>query len=163
MKIAFISGLAGTGKSTLYEYFLKNPISNWTVYDFDKGMFTPPEDFSKHDEWRTKETKHFFELAKKNTNTLILGRCMTPQQTLDIGNALGIKKEDIYFGLLTCEGKNRKSRLHKRGTPKQWRGHQPEYDVFHKDFRKFSSFESNTSNETLEETATKIVDWIKKI
>ncbi len=113
--IVFISGLGGSGKSTLVAYFTKHPMQNWKYYDFDKGKYKIPHSLSKHHGWREKQTDYWLCVAcansKRNINTLVFGMCLYPKQIL-IRKPKEIEKKHIHFAYLYCSPSIRKTTTH---------------------------------------------------
>ncbi|MBU0707211.1 AAA family ATPase [Patescibacteria group bacterium] len=72
-RIIFVSGVSGTGKSSIVKYLKMLLGSGYTVFDLDsRGV--PTEVDSK---WRQRETRHFIKQActivKKNITTIVCG------------------------------------------------------------------------------------------
>ena len=161
-KIIFISGLSGTGKSTLKKYFDKNPIEGYRVYDFDMGKYGCPEDEKDHLEWRRKQTEHWLEVSaenlKLNIGTIIFGLALYPEFIHEIAEKYGIDQSVIRFGVLTCDSGERKQRLFGRGTPHHWKGEKEWYEEFHRKQAEIGALEINTSRLKLHEAAREIIN-----
>lgn len=166
--VIFITGLGGTGKSTIWHHFLENPIPGFSFYDFDKGKYkAPPYDKHKteHHPWRIKQTNWWLKVAHKEYDVrhnilVIMGLSLYPNGLLELPNAKYFKSENIHFGLLTCEPEERKKRLHKRGDSHHWKGHQPWYDEFFEEMKKEGAIEINTTCESIQKTAESIKKWL---
>lgn len=164
-KIVFISGLGGTGKSTIVDYFLQHPIDNFTFFDFDKGKYKAPLYDENHLEWRKKQTEWWLDVASesittKNNIAVIVGLSLYPSQILQLPNSAVFGKENIYFGHLTCNASIRKDRLHDRGDSHHWQGHKQWYDEFFEEMNRINAFEIDTSHSIIEETAKTIQNWL---
>ncbi|MFA6082277.1 MAG: hypothetical protein WC773_02620 [Patescibacteria group bacterium] len=163
--IIFISGLSGTGKSALCEYFRNHPISGWSFYDFDKGNEKCPEDQTEHLSWRTRQMEYWLGVAKddQNTNTMIFGLTIYPNQIMDLAKQRQIDPKTIHCALIDCASDERKSRIFKRGTPQHWQGHKDWYDEFYTVMRNECENEFNTTNKSVEKSAKEIRDWITSL
>lgn len=164
----FISGLSGTGKSTLVNYFSENPIEGWGFYDFDKGKYEIPEDESEHLAWRTKQTNYWLEVAlqnalEKNIKTAVMGLSLYPETTFELPNANKFDQNDIRFALIHTDDEKRKQRLEQRGTPQHWQGKKDWYDEFYQAMREHGEKEFDTTNQSPEETAQEIKTWLEEI
>jgi hypothetical protein len=164
MKVVFVSGLSGTGKSTLANFFIQNPIRGWKFYDFDKGDLPVPKDEKLHHDWRTKQTESWLKLARENAdtgkNTVVFGLALFPTTTYELPIAKDIGKDNIKFALLHTDPEVRRGRLFDRGTERHWKGHQPWYDEFYANMRQHGDLELDTTNASLEETARAIESWL---
>lgn len=162
--IVFISGLSGTGKTTLVDYFKYHPISRWEVFDFDKGIEPVPEDRSKHFEWRKSQTEYWLSIAlervKVGVNTMIIGLCLYPQQIREIAEGRNIDPSSIRYAYLTCNSAERERRLlaqnasHRFGDGK-W--HEEFFAIMQKDCER----QFDTTNKPIEQVAVEIIEWLK--
>jgi hypothetical protein len=80
-KVIFISGIGGTGKTAIVNYFMENPINGFTFYDFDRGKYKIPSYDSVHLPWRTKMNNWWLKVAhneyeKKGNIVVISGLCL---------------------------------------------------------------------------------------
>lgn len=165
--IVFISGLGGTGKTSLVTYFKKHPMPHWKYYDFDKGKYKAPRDPSKHHAWRIKQNDYWLTVAlansKKNINSLIFGMCLYPKQILK-RKPKEIARKQLHFAYLYCQPQIRKERLIKRGNSDHWRGYRfPWHIEFHAVMKKDCEKKFDTTKITLPQTAQKIKRWLEKI
>lgn len=164
--IVFISGLSGTGKSTIVDYFSNNPIKGWQFYDYDKGKHPVPADESDHLEWRKLQSEYWLQVAKENAeqsiNTCILGMALYPKNTYELPTAKYFG-DNIHFALIDCEDEERKKRLFDRGTPRHWQGKKD----FYAEFRKVNSEHRgkifDTTDKTIDQTADEIKNWLSSL
>jgi deoxyadenosine/deoxycytidine kinase len=167
-KVIFISGLGGTGKSTMVYHFLENPIYSFTFFDFDKGKLKAPPYNESHLEWRKQQTKWWLRVANKefdikNNITVIIGLCLYPRQIIELPEAKFFGKDNIHFAHLISEHSDRKDRLYNRGDSHHCQGHKPWYDEFFEEMSAVKSFEINTSSLNINDTAKTIQDWLVTI
>ena len=165
--IVFISGLGGTGKSTLVAYFKKYPMPHWKQYDFDKGKYKAPRDLSKHHAWREKQTDYWLNVActnsKKNINTIVFGMCLYPKQILK-RKPEKMNSKNVHFAYLYCSPTIRRKRLVNRGNPDHWRGYRfPWHIEFHAVMKKDCEKKFDTTKFSLPQTANKIKKWLEKL
>jgi len=162
--IVFVSGLSGTGKSTIKEYFDQNPITEYRVYDFDKGKNKCPEDEKYHLKWRSDQTEHWLKIGtenlKKNLGTIIFGLSLYPQNIIKMAERHGIKESQLKFGYLITEDEERKKRLFDRGTPRHWQGEKPWYKIFYQELKDVNAKEFNTSGKKIEVLVGEIIKWM---
>ena len=161
----FLSGLSGTGKSTLVEYFNNNPIDGWGIFDFDKGRYPCPEDESEHLRWRQEQTNWWLEEAHKNAlekglKTGILGLSLYPADTKDLPAAQVFDQDNIHFALIHTDSEERKRRIVERGTPRHLR-EKDWHEEFYRVMRQDSEREFDTTNKKTEESAEEISEWLK--
>ena len=169
-KVIFISGLGGTGKSSVVHYFLENPIKGFTFFDFDKGKYkAPPYDKPHlHGEWRVKQNRWWLSVANKEYEKnkdipVVVGLSRYPRQLLSFPEAKEFNQENIHFGLLTCNDDARKERLHGRGDPHHWQGKKDWYDEFFHEMELVNAHVIDTSKLTIEEVAQDIKEWLATI
>lgn len=167
-KVAFISGLGGTGKTAVYFNFLENPIKGFTFFDFDKGKLKSPPHNEDHLKWRTDQNNWWLEVAHKEYETkgnvsIILGLCLYPRQIPNLPNAQYFEKENFLFGHLICDHEVRKERLFGRGNPDHREGVKPWYEEFFKEMKREDVHEIDTTSSSVEEVALRIKNWITKI
>jgi 8-oxo-dGTP pyrophosphatase MutT (NUDIX family)/GTPase SAR1 family protein len=164
--IVFISGLSGTGKSTLVEYFKNHPIDSWLFYDYDKGEFPVPDYESEHLEWRKKQSEYWLQVAlenkKNNIDTCVLGMALYPENTFELVSAAKLKN-NISFALIDCSDEERKKRLFDRGTPQHWQGEKDFYTEFRRVNSEHCGQTFDTTNKKVEETAQEIKNWLESL
>lgn len=100
-KVIFISGLGGTGKSTIFHYFLEHPIPHFSFFDFDHGKFRVPPYSENHLAWRTKQNKWWLKVANKEYDVkgnipVIVGQCLYPSQIIKLPEAKPFGREHIH-------------------------------------------------------------------
>lgn len=167
-KVIFISGLGGTGKSTIFHYFLEHPLSHFSFFDFDHGKFRIPPYSENHLAWRTKQNKWWLkvankEFAVKNNISVIVGQCLYPNQIIKLPEAKPFGKEHVHFVHLLTTPNVRKKRLIDRGDQHHFQLHKPWYNDFYKEMTAAHAFEIETSRESVKETAKRIQGWLKKM
>ncbi len=167
-KVVFITGLSGTGKSTLVEYFLAHPLSNWQFHDFDRGELPIPDNQSDHLDWRRQQTSRWLDKALENfnersVNTAVLGLSLYPEDTFALAAAKKIGRKNIYFSLIHTDPVVRQKRLIHRGTPQHWQGHKPWYDEFYGKLKEVEAPIFDTTEESLEITGNKIAVWLRSL
>lgn len=164
--IAFISGLSGTGKSTIVNYFTDHPISGWLFWDYDKGKFPVPDDEGSHLQWRKSQSEYWLQVAlenaKNNINTCVLGMALYPKNTYEIPLAKQFGS-NIHFALIDCADEERKKRLFDRGTPQHWQGEKDFYAEFRKVNSEHRGKTFDTTNKKVEETAEEIKSWLENL
>lgn len=166
-QIVFISGLGGTGKSSLVWYFMENPVRGFSFYDFDKGKYKIPPYGENHLEWRTNMTKWWLEVGDKEYEVkgnviVVIGLSLYPQSIFKLYEANSFD-ENICFGHLLCDPDVRKLRLEARGDAHHWGGHKDWYDEFFASMKDVGAREFDTTNDSVEQTAAKVIKWLKKL
>ena len=175
-KIIFITGVCGSGKSSLIPY-LKVRLSQkqFDVHDFDeRGV---PDGVDR--EWRLDETKHWLDLgainAKRGISTIITG-FSKPDEIRDV---LSNNNIEVLFCLLDTSPNVIRKRLGGRyiteesqeeikrvsgDTPKKFIEDNALYaSELRKLCKDWDGHIINTDNLNPEEVATDIVDWVKKM
>jgi len=164
--IVFISGLSGTGKSTIVDYLRNNPVDGWSLYDYDKGEFTAPADEKQHLEWRKKQSESWLKIAiensRNNIKTCVLGMALYPANTYELPSAK-IFGDNIHLALIDCADEERKKRLFDRGTPEHWQGEKDFYAEFRQLNTEHRGKTFDTTDKTVEETACEIKDWLENL
>ncbi len=164
--IVFISGLSGTGKSTIVDYFRNHPVDGWLFYDYDNGKFPVPDDEKDHLEWRKSQSEYWLQVALKNqennTKTCVLGMALYPSNTCELPSAKSFGN-NIHFSLIDCSDDERKKRLFDRGTPQHWQGEKDFYAEFRKVNSEHRGKTFDTTNKTVKETAEEIKDWLEEL
>jgi len=166
MAVVFISGLSGTGKSTIVDFFSCNPVDGWQFYDYDKGKFPVPPNESEHLVWRKNQSEYWLKVAlenaKNNINTCVLGMALYPENTYKLPSAQYFG-DNIHFALIDCSDEERKKRLFDRGTPHHWQGEKDFYTEFRKVNAEHSNKVFDTTCKTVEQTAGEIENWLKEL
>lgn len=162
--IVFISGLSGTGKSTIVKYFKNHPVDSWLFYDYDKGELPVPDNESEHLNWRKLQSEYWLKVAinnsQNNINTCVLGMALYPADTYKLSSAK-VFSDNIHFALIDCDDIERKKRLFNRGTPHHWQGEKDFYAEFRKVNAAHRGKTFDTTNKTVEETAAEIKEWLE--
>ncbi len=165
--IIFISGLSGTGKSSLVSYFKKNSLTGWEFFDFDKGLEPVPHDESEHFAWRKRQTDYWLSLAerngKKNINTVIIGLGLYPRDTKELEGARDIDLATIRYAYITCSPQERKRRLLAQGADHRWRENNPWHDEFLSVMKNECEKEFDTSDKSIEQVAVEIIEWLESL
>lgn len=158
-KIVFIAGQGGAGKTTLVNYFQKNPIKGWLFFDFDEGKCKKPQDLSKIKEWIKKQRefwlKEVFEEKYGKNNIVVFGVGLFSWE-LNLPN-------NVYFAYLSCEPEIRRKRLITRGTPDMWEPNKPSIDEKVKRLNQEGAKRFDTSSCSIEETVKEIKEWLTTI
>ena len=76
MKLIFINGLGGTGKTAVVNYFKKNPLKGWLFFDFDQGKYPIPNEKIAIKEWRKKQHIWFLEECLRIQSIDIINICI---------------------------------------------------------------------------------------
>jgi len=63
-RIFIITGLWGTGKSSIAKHFQMKPLSGFEFYDFDIGGHMPPKSRHDHLQWRYRQTEYWLQKGK---------------------------------------------------------------------------------------------------
>lgn len=158
-KLAFLTGLSGTGKSTLVRFFRGNPISGWGVFDFDEAGEPVPKNRSEHHAWRMRQTQWWLS-QDFNKDTVIIGLSLYPSALLMLPEA---KDRSIHFGLLNVSHEVRKERIHERGTPDAWQGVQDWYSEFFEELKRIQAKEFDTEINSAEQTAQEVRAWLQSL
>lgn len=169
--IVFITGLGGTGKSSIWSYFLENPMTGYSFFDFEKGKYDPPE-YDKHQtehlSWRIKQNNWWLEVAAnefkvRGNVSVIIGFSLYPKSMTSLPNAKFFTPESYHFGILTCSEEERKKRLCSLGCEDQWKGHEPWFDEFFKEMKNEGAREIDTSQNSVEQTALTVKEWLESL
>lgn len=159
-KIFFITGLWGTGKSSVVRYFNENPLAGFQFFDFDKGFFLPPKNRQKHLKWRYSQTEYWLQqgmmLSERGTITVVCGMCLYPSQVNSLPTATYFGRDGIEFGCLTAENGIRKDRLVQRGDADMFVEHKEWYTDFYAELRSVDAFMIDTSKLSVQEVAASI-------
>jgi RNase adaptor protein for sRNA GlmZ degradation len=173
----FITGSSGIGKSTIIPTLKSNLTDVFDIHDFDEQL-TEEIAMSGNllDVWRKETTAYWIEEAVKNQknekSTIIVG-LIYPNETTTINTDISIS-----FCLLDASDEKIRERLMgKRFSTseriaglKQATGQTPEefieenkntMDRLRQEVKKVNGFVIDTTNDTPDETAAKIVSWIK--
>lgn len=162
--IAFLSGLSGTGKSTLVGHFREHPLKGWLIFDFDEGNEPVPKDREKHHEWRKRQSEWWLhrsiENAQQGKKTAVFGLSLYPSamKALPIAQQIGVGH--IHFALLDADHEVRKSRIMQRENTSAWQGIQPWYEEFYQEMRASSAKVFDTTSVKPEETAKEVREWL---
>lgn len=154
MKILFISGAEGVGKSTIISG-IKKKLKKAKIYDFD-GVGVP---LNPPLSWRHKTTKHWLKISEKNEklgkDTIIVGLSF-PSEILRFS-----KRKEIKFILLDISIKEREKRLKKRKASKEVIKDTNQLINLRKDFKSLKSkVIINVSNLTPSQTSTKLLKYL---
>lgn len=159
--IVFVSGLSGTGKSSLKEYFDGHPIERYRVYDFDKGKYKYPKEEKDHLTWRRKQTEYWLDVSasnlQKNLGSMIFGLSLYPENIIKTAQQKSIDCTRLKFVYLTTEDKTRKERLFKRGTPQHWQGEKEWYTEFYKKQNNVGAIQLDTTHLNIDDSASKLI------
>ena len=166
-KVRFITGLWGTGKSSIVEYLNTKSFSNYVFIDFDfGGGHIPPTDRTLHKEWRIRQTKYWlkygYSITEENKTAIICGMSLYPSQLLELSQAKKFDPADIAFAHLTCSDTVRRKRLSQRGDEHIFE-FKPWYNDWRSDLLKHNSYEIDTSSLTIEQVSAKVIKWLSDI
>jgi len=165
-EILFISGLGGTGKSSLVWHFWEHPVPGFRFFDFDFGKYKIPPYGEDHLEWRTKMTKWWLAVGEAECSVqgnvpVIVGQSLFPRQILALDEAAPFAGH-VGFGHLLCAPEERKVRLEARGDGHHWGGHKDWYDAFFAEMAAVGAREFDTTHRTIKEVAGEVVGWLKE-
>jgi dephospho-CoA kinase len=155
-KTYFITGAEGTGKTSIIPY-LKEKLLDLDIHDFDEvGVpLNPPL------KWRLDTTLYWIKKAiqnqKKEISTCIIGLSF-PKEINEFKESKKINKID--FLLLDVNIKERERRLKKRKSSKEVIKDLEQLKELKKQFKNKKVI--NTSKLSIEETAKKIIKYLKK-
>jgi len=166
-KIRFITGLWGTGKSSVVEYFQKKPFLNHVFIDFDfGGGHIPPADRTSHMEWRIRQTEYWlrysYSLTEEKKIPVICGMSLYPSQMLKLPEAKIFDPSNIAFAHLTCCNIIRRERLSQRSDEHIFE-FKPWYNEWYADLIKYKSLEIDTSHLTIEQVSGQVIKWLSNI
>jgi dephospho-CoA kinase len=165
--IAFLSGLSGTGKTTLVQYFREHPVEGWLIFDFDEGNKPVPKDREGHHEWRKEQSEWWLhqciENAQKGKKTAVFGLALYPSAMKTLAIAQQIGNDHIHFALLHAEHEVRKSRIMQRENTGAWQGIQPWYEEFYREMKIEGTRVIDTSSVALKDTIKEVSEWLLEL
>ncbi|MFC1710746.1 hypothetical protein ACFLZJ_01150 [Nanoarchaeota archaeon] len=154
-KTFFITGAEGTGKTSIIPY-LKENLPNLEIHDFDEVGVpeNPPL------QWRLDTTLYWIKIAEKNQeknlSTCIIGLSF-PSEVNDFKESEKLNK--ISFCLLDVNKEEREKRLGKRNASNEVIADIDPLNKLRNEIKKLKVID--TSNLSIEETANKVINWIK--
>ncbi|RJQ32312.1 hypothetical protein C4572_01160 [Candidatus Parcubacteria bacterium] len=176
-KLYFITGSSGIGKSTIIPILKSSLTDNFDIHDFDEKLTEEVAmNGSLLDAWRKETTTYWIEQAQKNQknkkSTIVVGLIYVSEAT-EINTDISIS-----FCLLDASDKKIRERLMgKRFSTseriaglKQATGQTPEdfieenkntMDRLRQEVKKINGFVIDTTNDTPNETVTRVISWIK--
>ena len=176
-KLYFITGSSGIGKSTIIPILKSNFMNEFDIHDFDEKLTEEVAmNRSLLDAWRKETTAYWIEQAVRNKkdgkSTLVVG-LIYPSEVVKMNTDISIS-----FCLLDASDEKIRERLMGKrfSTPeriaglKQATGQTPEefieknkntLDRLRQEVKKVNGFVIDTTNDTPNGTAIKIIFWIK--
>jgi len=166
--VFFVTGLPGTGKSTLYYHFMENPVRGFSFFDFDCGKYTPPawqEVEGQYHDWLIKQNMWWLEVArqailKNKCSPVIFGFCLYPSVMLEYCKNTFFKPDDLHFAVLKCDDDVRNKGLQARGEAHLINKNTSWHAEFYKQHNQINSVELNTGDKDVEESAQEIIAWL---
>ncbi len=164
-QVIFITGLAGTGKTSLYYHFLENPLKGYAFYDFDFGKYHMAnfkkginELWYKQNYWWLRVAAKEFDIHKRIP--VIFGLCMAPTVMKENLDQPFFRNNEIHFGLLNCNSLERKERLKNRDQLNLISSNQDWQEEYVTDLKNNIKFEIDTSSKKVEMVASEIVNHL---
>ena len=176
-RLYIITGSSGVGKTTIIPILKGRLSGNYDVHDFDEKLTKEVAmDASLLDQWRKDTTAYWLKLAEdnaiKNKSTIVVG-LIFPSEVISLGSSLPIK-----FYLLDASDSAIKERLYgkrfsapeKVAGLKEATGQTPEEFIeenkvlmqkLREEIKTVSGEVIDTSNDTLEQTAEKIITFLE--
>ena len=122
MKLVFINGQSGTGKTTLVRWFEDHPVAGWLFLDFDDGKFVSPKELGteRQRQWKIDQHNWFLEEVarihrEQGLNVCVLGGSLFSWKAQNLPAASLVPKENIHYGFLVADPAVRCERLAERG------------------------------------------------
>ena len=169
MKLVFINGLGGTGKTEVVNYFKKNHLKGWLFFDFDQGKYPIPNEKLAIKEWWKKQHIWFLEECLRiqsidKINICIMGVSLFPWD-LRVLEEKGeiINKNISQYAYLYCNPEIRKLRLEARGDAHLFEGDLEKYKVVIEKFNKEGAKSFDTSYKSVDKVADDIAVWLKSL
>jgi len=168
-KVVFISGLAGTGKSAQYFYFLENPLQGFQYFDYDRGKYPIlrfRDDPEKNRQYRMMQNEWWLRVAEQTCEThhlipVIFGHCLVPEAMKELLPKTGFTFNDLHFGLLACSDEERELRLNMRTYPAPFESKDsPELKWFLNKTSKYSEINIDNTHLSIQETALIIKEYL---
>lgn len=163
--VVFISGLSGTGKTSVYRHFLENPLKGFHFFDYDNSNYVVQPSDKKPNWQKIIQFNWWLTVAKRTIQTnhltpVILGTCPSPSIIKEYMDLEYFDFDHLRFALLKCNPEVRKARLQHRGQPELFHSHLPWHDVYLKDFKRFQEFEIDTADYSIDEVEANLLEYL---
>ena len=163
--ISLITGLPGSGKTTIANQFQNKPLDGWQSFDFDKGKYKiPPTD---NTEVQYKQLVWWLEKAANlyrtdGTKSVIFGFWGFPENLERAITEAGVEVEAVKIGYLYADIYALKSRKIVRGEKQLYDGELTGWKkAFIEALDEIGARRFDTTNATVEETYKEVKDWLR--